>query len=514
MIVPMALGQIFTIPSGTSRLIVAQSRTEVPSLGVLNPNDGIAYLKLNGPAGASPPEWDWKLPSQSYGLFPGPWSSLGIYFLDQSGSNRSGDLNVYESQQQFADIPDIQAIGRAIAQAGTTVDISQGTQPQNPPAGAGRLWIDGTGNLHVLQSSGADHTVLDSNNWTTYVSPGYVNGIVNAQALGGVLQGTLPNPTHANINHVFPAGVSAQNFLATSVGQGISGTYPGSVQGPLLLTTGDSGGYSSLYCGPAGLVFVNSANTLRIGGLTNTGSMNISGEFVTVGRISAGPVIANSPGDIGANRGGGAGVIYLGDGSHYLFNPGSGGLFQLVGVGLNITTGPLALNGNLVFSVGTNLLAWPDGSNIYSSGGMVITLPNTDAAFYNSSLGRYNLIVRRDGFVQTIQAGGFLAADSSTRLRMFNQTQMTTTIGSIFTITPGITSFHGIVMIIVNSAQMIMAALQGGAHAVTIIWSNCAATAGFGVGSTFNVGWSASDYFIENRTGQPYFFYVIGFGIS
>src|SRR5215831_14061120 len=137
----MPRGQIVDIPTGTGQLITTLSREEKESLAILNPNDGVVYIKLNGSSKDSPTLWDWKLPSQSYGQFPGPWQSLGLYYVDQSGSGRFAELNIYESDSQLA-IPQIVAIGRAVQQAGTNVDITQGGQPQNPPSGTSRLWID------------------------------------------------------------------------------------------------------------------------------------------------------------------------------------------------------------------------------------------------------------------------------------------------------------------------------------------------------------------------------------
>lgn len=394
-------------------------------------------------------------------------------------------------------------------------DLTEGAQPAFPPVGTCRLWADNTGTIHHEHSDGTDYIVLDAHNFTSYVTPPYVLNIVNTQALGGVLAGTLPNPTHANIVHSFPQNVNvagtviAPDFASTGVGHGLAGTYPGAVTGPLVLTTGDSGGYSSFYCGPAGLLFVNSANTVRIASILN------NGEFQTQGRISAGPVIANSPGDIGANRGGGAGVLYLGDGTHYLFNPGAASAYQLTGAPLTIAGGGLTVNGSISFTVGTQLLAWPDGTNIYANGGMVITLPNTPASFYNSSLARYMFSFGPGGFGYSgVNGGGLTATTGDTRFRIFNGVGMTATVGAIFSVTPGVSKFHGIVMIVINSAQMIMCALQGGANVVTIIWSNCGATNGFGVGSTFNVGFSSTDYFLENRSGQAYAYYVFAFGIN
>src|SRR5215471_11159289 len=121
----MARGQVLNIPSNTGQLVTTLTREEKFSFALLNPNDGVCYIRLNEAAGLPPSMWDWKLPSQSYGLFPGPWKSVGIFYVDQSGSNRNADLNLYEVDQ-FLNVPQILAIGRASPQAGTAVDMSQG----------------------------------------------------------------------------------------------------------------------------------------------------------------------------------------------------------------------------------------------------------------------------------------------------------------------------------------------------------------------------------------------------
>src|SRR5215831_12694646 len=124
----MARGQIITLPSGLGTVIESTSHEELDSVAVLNPNDGVLYLKMNSDAGPTPAQWDWRLPSQSYGLFPGPWVSLGLYYLDQSGTGRSGDFNVYDSTAKLP-VPVIQAIGRAVQGQSSAVDITQGAQP-------------------------------------------------------------------------------------------------------------------------------------------------------------------------------------------------------------------------------------------------------------------------------------------------------------------------------------------------------------------------------------------------
>jgi len=165
----MPRGQVLTIPNGTAVLVTTLSREEKASMALLNPNDGIVYVKLNGPALNSPTMWDWKIPSQSYCQLPGPWDSVGAYYLDQSGSGRTAEVNLYESDTQIS-IPSFIAIGRAVQQAGSTVDISQGNQPTNPPAGSSRLWVDGSGNLHLLSPTGSDRQMIDSTNYNTMIT--------------------------------------------------------------------------------------------------------------------------------------------------------------------------------------------------------------------------------------------------------------------------------------------------------------------------------------------------------
>jgi len=147
---------------------------------MLNPNDGVCYVKINGPAGPSIAGWDWKVPSQSYCQLPGPWESLGVYYLDQSGSGRAAEINVYELDSSIS-VPSFIAIGRAVQMAGSTMDISTGSQPSNPPTGSIRLWVDGNNNLHLLAADGTDVQEVDTND-----------------PLGPtLLQGTLVNPVLA-----------------------------------------------------------------------------------------------------------------------------------------------------------------------------------------------------------------------------------------------------------------------------------------------------------------------------
>ena len=57
----MVRGQVATIPAGTGQLLTTLSREEKESVSILNPNDGVVYLRLNGPASIAPTNWDWKV---------------------------------------------------------------------------------------------------------------------------------------------------------------------------------------------------------------------------------------------------------------------------------------------------------------------------------------------------------------------------------------------------------------------------------------------------------------------
>lgn len=150
---------------------------QAPSVAILNPNDGVAYVARNRQADAnSTAGWDYKVPSQSYAYLPGPYQTAGVYYLDQSGSGRSGEITVYDTYDKYA-IPHFNAIGRAVLAAGTVMDITEGTQPQNPGIGVCRLWADNQGNLYHLHSDGSTPEL-----WDTRL------------AFGGSLTGTVPNP--------------------------------------------------------------------------------------------------------------------------------------------------------------------------------------------------------------------------------------------------------------------------------------------------------------------------------
>lgn len=200
----MPVGQVLQIPSGTQVQYRVPSGYEARSIAVLNPNNGTVYIARNRPAvGSQVAGWDYKVPSQSYAMLPGPYIEAGVWYTDNSGSGAPGEITIYDLTQKLA-IPNFQAIGIAVLSAGTSVDITQGAQPANPPANTSRLWVDTSNHLHILNSTGTSFTVIDDNT-----------------ALGGVLTGTLPNPQHANIVHVFPQNIVTGGSIAVGGSPGL-----------------------------------------------------------------------------------------------------------------------------------------------------------------------------------------------------------------------------------------------------------------------------------------------------
>lgn len=197
----MAIGLVVALPTGAHRqLLVASGAQNYPSLRVLNPNDGVVYAARNRDIpDLNITSWDWKIPSQSYAAIPGPFQTLGLYYLDQSGGGRAGDISVYASMQKLDD-PAFVAVGRAVQVVGTALDITEGVAPANPPANTDRLWVDASGALHILNSSG------DSDLFIT-----------DETALGGALGGFLPNPNLA-ANSVGAAQIVDGSISASEIG--------------------------------------------------------------------------------------------------------------------------------------------------------------------------------------------------------------------------------------------------------------------------------------------------------
>jgi hypothetical protein len=286
----MAIGQILTIPNNSAQLIVSQSHDSVPSLAMLNPNDGVCYIKLNGPASTTVASWDWKLPSQSYGLFPGPWQSLGVYYADQSGSGRAAEINVYDAQARLI-VPEIHSIGRAVQVAGTTMDITEGSQPSNPSLGTVRLWADENGDLHLVDSSGNDETVLDTSNYGTL--------LITAGDVQGPIGSTVVRTTHL----AFPGFSYAQNSSL--------------VDKRWFAYSAD--GYTTFHAGDTGLLIANQANTVRLLTVDNGGAgvnIAVGGFSINNGNMTIQTPAGTTQGNIIYKSAGAIGAGNFNDGSH------------------------------------------------------------------------------------------------------------------------------------------------------------------------------------------------------
>lgn len=251
-------GLNFVIPTNQER---HQSYQATGSFIVYNPNDGVCFVATDRTANTV--SWDYKIPSQSGGKFPGPINSyLSIYFQDQSGSASTGQVVVYASTDKM-DIPHFWSIGRALLAAGSTLDINTGTLPTNPPANTVRLWADGNGDLHVLNSSGVDDTVLDTGNYNTLIS------------MIGDARGPLSNTTVdiRNNSAIFirDSGNTRRNLLTL-----------GSEQ---LFWDGTAGGFR----------WVNQGNTVQYMALSSPGNLTVAGTITSGSTIFAGGG-SNSPG--------------------------------------------------------------------------------------------------------------------------------------------------------------------------------------------------------------------------
>lgn len=250
----MAYGIIQVIPNQTHVQVLLQGGgATYPSARVLNPNDGILYVAENRDCtGTGQGAWDWKIPSQSFAILPGGspgMQTIGLYYLDQSGANSSGEVTVYPTLTPATD-PAFVAIGRANLVYQNVLDITQGAQPANPGIGQSRLWVDSSSVLHVLAPNGQDHVVLDSTNYASYV---------NGTALGADLYGTV-----------------SAGHVAVQNGSAIYGKDSGGINRFAYQPTGDN--YNAYFCGTAGMTFVNSANSVRIGTMDNSGTLTMSGD--------------------------------------------------------------------------------------------------------------------------------------------------------------------------------------------------------------------------------------------
>lgn len=146
----MAYGIVQVIAASTHQeILVGSGNTQYQSIRILNPNDGVCYVAKNRDCpDTGYGSWEWKIPSQSYAIVPGPFQTVGIFYLDQSGAGHQGEIILYPSFQ-VVDEPFFVSIGRAILAALTSLDITEGPQPAIPAPGVMRLWVDVLGALGV-----------------------------------------------------------------------------------------------------------------------------------------------------------------------------------------------------------------------------------------------------------------------------------------------------------------------------------------------------------------------------
>lgn len=351
----MAYGVIKILQSGTHAQILLQSGgVSYGSARVLNPNDGILYVARNRDClSNNQGDWEWKIPSQSFAILPGEtpgFSTLGLYYLDQSGANRPGEVTIYPSLTTVDD-PTFISIGRAQLVYQSVLDITTGSQPAPPGVGNARLWVDGQNILHVLGSDNTDHVELDSTNFSTYVQPlinasitAQVPGVVGGTALGGDLYGTVNN------GHVGLANGSP--VYARDTG--------GTLRGILTLTTND---LWLVNAGGGQIRFINQASSAELGHFDNSGNL-----AVTAAITASGPLTAN---DIHTSRGNDTGVLYCGNsGSHYLYFDGTNwnlyggslyiqaGNFGVLGGGQDVSCGSVSITQG-----GNQVIYWRDGSH-------------------------------------------------------------------------------------------------------------------------------------------------------
>lgn len=319
-------GLQFTILSGQEG---HQSYQATGSFIVYNPNDGVAYVATDRTAtGLS---WDYKVPSQSGGRFPGPINSyLSIFYLDQSGSGQGGQIVVYASPDSVS-IPHFWSIGRALQGQTTSMDVVQGAQPGNPGSGIARLWVDSSGHLHILLSDGTDRTLIDTTNWGTI-------------PLGADLWGTT-GAAHIGIQNnsaiwAYDGGGTIRNFVTFG--------------GEQLFWAATGGGFR----------WVNQPNTVQWMALSNAGNLSVAGTIIAGGNISGR--------DILASRGNNTGVIYFDSqaGTHYLYWDGTSFNLtnQLSMVGNLLLTGGVYPGANAAIYLGYNAGAY-SGASIPSGGG-------------------------------------------------------------------------------------------------------------------------------------------------
>ena len=340
----MALGQIVLINSLQSKQVTIPSGNYPwPTIRVVNPNDGVLYVKQNAAiVDSGYGSWDYKVPSQSFGILPSEgqgWQSVGLYYVDQSGANRPGEVTIYLSQTQQID-PAFVAIGRSLVAQTSSVDIASGSQPSNPGAGFGRLWIDTSGHLNVLQPSGSNYVVLDSNNVGTYVTP-----LINAATLGGDLYGTVAN------GHV---GIQNNSFLGMRDSGGV-------LRSAIWYTTGSTPGGETRYnaIDTGAFSWVNQANSAYAMSLTQSGNLNVIGTITESAGVIYFVDTAHSITMSGGNM-----LLFCGSGNQFYFWQTGAPTWATVNTGVINANG--AIHGQYVYaSDGGNGIFYAGAGDMY-----------------------------------------------------------------------------------------------------------------------------------------------------
>lgn len=380
----MAVGITAVIPSnGHQQLQIPSGNYPWPAIRVLNPNDGVAYVKQNQDCtSTSVGAWDYKIPSQSFALLPGAgegWQSIGVFYVDLSGAGLPGDIQVYLTQSTTND-PIFQSVGRATLLNSSSVDIVSGAQPSNPGAGIGRLWIDTGGHLNVLQPSGTNYVELDNTNFTPYVQ---------GTALGGDLFGQI---SAANVGVRFGSAIYYfdQNSTQRLWMQVASGSFNFYTQG---------GAFQFLSQAGALLVSIGTSGQLNCNGITSAGGITTTG-------------------DINVSRGNNTGVVYFGNsGSQYLFYDGSnwqlvgGGTLEMAGTSINCNT----INTGGSITIGSAISAQ---GGIYSANG-ILYIPDGNTYIIGSAGYIYErsangiVVQNASGAWATIQCGPIVATNGA-----------------------------------------------------------------------------------------------------
>lgn len=159
-------------------------------------------------------------------------------------------------------------------------------QQRSPNQGGITMWTSG--------GSGGDTTLFSEGGpvylWITAAAPTGQLIIQGSSGTGwrGISAGAIQsNAGGINANSVggtTATGV-AWSFAIAPNGSSLAGSNASGVLYALIGTTGD--GYNSIWCMQSGLLFVNSANTVRIGNIDNNGNLSMIGNVAGVNMVAS-----------------------------------------------------------------------------------------------------------------------------------------------------------------------------------------------------------------------------------